>query len=153
MLCNSFTLSSMIWVSYLYIFGEEYKVWSSKLCNFPFVPVTFSALDPNILFGTLLSHTLKLCRLLFFTLWYNEDGYQRFEGKYCLQIWTWRLQQHAPLNSIHLQDIWMFWSVKLVMMMMYLLVLSVVFGLPSSWSSSKDVLRGGTIITTSPSCW
>jgi hypothetical protein len=31
-------------------------------------------------------------------------------------------------------------------------VLSVVLGLPCSWSSSNDAFRGGTIITTSPSC-
>ena len=42
------------------ILGEEYRSFSSSLCNFLHSPVTSSLLGPNILLNTLFSNTLSL---------------------------------------------------------------------------------------------
>jgi len=42
------------------ILGEEYRLFSSLLCNFLHSPVTSSLLGPNILLNTLFSNTLSL---------------------------------------------------------------------------------------------
>jgi len=42
------------------ILGEEYKSFSSSLCNLLQSPVTSSLLDPNILLNTMFSNTLSL---------------------------------------------------------------------------------------------
>ena len=42
------------------ILGEEYKSFSSSLCNFLHSPVNSSLLGPNILLNTILSNTLNL---------------------------------------------------------------------------------------------
>jgi len=41
------------------ILGEEYRSFSSSLCNLPHSPVTSSLLGPNILLNTLFSNTLS----------------------------------------------------------------------------------------------
>ena len=41
--------------------GEEYRSWSSSLCNFLQSPFTSSLLDPNIFLSNLFSNTLRLC--------------------------------------------------------------------------------------------
>jgi hypothetical protein len=48
----------------LIIFGEEYKIRSSSLCNFLHSPVTSSLFGPNILLRTLFSNPLSLCSSL-----------------------------------------------------------------------------------------
>jgi hypothetical protein len=40
------------------IFGEEYTLWRSSLCNVLQPPVTSSLLGPNIFLSTLFSNTL-----------------------------------------------------------------------------------------------
>ena len=42
------------------ILGEEYRLFSSSLCNFFHFPVTSSVLGPNILLNTLFSNTFSL---------------------------------------------------------------------------------------------
>jgi len=42
------------------ILGEEYRLFSSSLCNFLHSPVTSSLVGPNILLNTLFSNTLSL---------------------------------------------------------------------------------------------
>src|SRR5215468_9088912 len=46
------------------ILGEEYRSFSSSLCNFLHSPVTSSHLGPNTLLNTLFSNTLSLCSSL-----------------------------------------------------------------------------------------
>ena len=46
------------------ILGEQYRTFSSSLCNFLHSPVTSSLLLPNILLNTLFSNTLSLCSSL-----------------------------------------------------------------------------------------
>jgi hypothetical protein len=48
----------------LMISVDEFKLWSSSLCNFLYSPVTSSPLSPNILLRTLFSNTLSLCSSL-----------------------------------------------------------------------------------------
>jgi hypothetical protein len=49
---------------YLIIFLDEWKLWSSSMCNFLHSPVTSSLVGPNILLRTLFSNTLSLCSSL-----------------------------------------------------------------------------------------
>ena len=51
------------------ILGEEYKSFSSSLCNLLHSPVTSSLLDPNTLLNTIFSNTLL--RIVFKKLWLN----------------------------------------------------------------------------------
>jgi hypothetical protein len=48
----------------LMVSGDEYKLWSSPLCNFRNSPVTSPPLGLNILLSTLFSNTLTLCSSL-----------------------------------------------------------------------------------------
>jgi hypothetical protein len=50
------------WFNYPKNLGEEYRLWSSSLCNFLHDPSS-SLLGPNILLNTLFPKTLSLCSL------------------------------------------------------------------------------------------
>jgi hypothetical protein len=94
----------------LMISGNEYKLWSSSLCNFLHSPVTSPLLDPNILLRTLFSNTLSLCSslnvrdqvshpykttgrimvlyILTFTVHTNHNI-----GRRCIAFWSWFVLQ------------------------------------------------------------
>ena len=63
------------------LLGEEYKSFSSSLCNLPHSPVTSSFLGPNILLNTMFSDTLQLLflpqcqRPSFITIRNNRQNY------------------------------------------------------------------------------
>ena len=53
------------------VLGEEYKSFSSSLCNLLHSPVTLSLLDPNILLNTMFSNTLSYLKLYNLKFWGN----------------------------------------------------------------------------------
>jgi hypothetical protein len=56
------------------IFDEQYKSWSSSLCNFLQYPVTASHLGPNIFLSTLFLNTISWCFSLHVT--FNSHPYK-----------------------------------------------------------------------------
>jgi hypothetical protein len=44
----------------LIVLSEEYKLWSSSLCSFPYSPITSSLFGSNILLSTLFSNTRSI---------------------------------------------------------------------------------------------
>jgi hypothetical protein len=67
----------------LLIFGYEYKLWSSLLCNFLHSPVTSSLLGPNILLSTLFSNVLSLYLPLMWDTTFHTHTKQLAELWFC----------------------------------------------------------------------
>jgi hypothetical protein len=62
---------------------EEYKLWSSPLCNFLRAPVTYCLLPTDIPLSTLFSNTLNLCSSLWLRYFHSCIEYVHVTAAYC----------------------------------------------------------------------
>src|SRR5215510_7652142 len=89
------------------ILGEEYRSFSSSLCNFLHFPVTSSLLGPNTLLNTLFPNTLSLCSSLSVSDQvshpYKTMGRIIVLYILILSFWTatWKTKDSAPNDSKH----------------------------------------------------
>ena len=84
------------------ILGEEYKSFSSSLCNLLHSPVTSSLLGPNILLNTMFSNTLSF--LSSRNVNYQVSHPYKTMGKIIVMIFKFldtNLEDSAPNNSKH----------------------------------------------------
>jgi len=62
--------------------GEQYKSFSSSLCNLLHFPVTSSLPGPNILLNTMFSNTFRQTRC-YFLFYYTYDLLNKFQALLC----------------------------------------------------------------------
>jgi hypothetical protein len=86
----------------LIISADEYKLWSSPLCNVLHGPVTSSLLGPNILLSTLFSNTPSLCSFL------NVRHQVSHPYKTTIERMNWV----NPMRSFSAYTAWMFHMTK-----------------------------------------
>jgi hypothetical protein len=82
--------------------GDDYKVWSSSLCNFLYSPVTSTLFGPNILIRNLYSKTLSVCvlPLMWKAKFHTHTNHWQNYGFVCFNLYMHGQQEEETLLTV-----------------------------------------------------